>query len=128
MCNQVHAVCPLPSEDRPDKARAAIRAFVRFAALHPELFRLMSGEGTCDEPRMQWLVDTHLKPFYEGVPRFGEVASDDKPYFHYILAGAASVIFAVAPECRRLTGLDPTTPEAVERHADIVARLLVPFS
>ena len=25
------------------------------------------------------------------------------------LAGAGSVIFAVAPECRRLTGLDPET-------------------
>jgi hypothetical protein len=42
------------------------------------------------------------------------------------MAGAGSLIFAVAPECRRLTGLDPETPEAVEAHADFVARLLVP--
>lgn len=117
----------LPSEEGVEKARAGVRAFVHFVALHPELFRLMTGESTCDAPRMQWLVDTHLRPFYEGVPVFGDVATDDKPHFHYILAGAASLIFAVAPECRRLTDLDPTTQQAIDRHADIVARLLVPF-
>ena len=116
----------LPSEDRRARARASIRAFVRFAAAHPELFRLMMWEGTCDEPRMQWIVDVHLRPFYEG-PGFGDVADDElKPHFHYVLAGAASIIFAVAPECRRLTGLDPTSSEAIERHADFVAGLLVP--
>lgn len=35
-------------------------------------------------------------------------------------------IFAVAPECRRLTGLDPGTEKAIETHAEFVARLLVP--
>ena len=45
---------------------------------------------------------------------------------NFPLAGAASVIFAVAPECRRLTGLDPTSDDAVETHANLVARLMVP--
>jgi hypothetical protein len=36
------------------------------------------------------------------------------------------VIFAVVPESTRLTGLDPTTSEAIEVHADFVAKLLVP--
>jgi hypothetical protein len=35
-------------------------------------------------------------------------------------------MFAVAPECRRLTGFDPERREAIEAHADFVARLLVP--
>ncbi|MGH0028914.1 MAG: hypothetical protein ACQGVC_03925, partial [Myxococcota bacterium] len=48
------------------------------------------------------------------------------PHAFYALAGAASLMFAVAPECRQLTGLDPTTAQAVETHADFVARLLVP--
>jgi hypothetical protein len=43
-----------------------------------------------------------------------------------VLAGAGSLIFAVAPECRRLTGLDPLRDAAVEAHAEFVARLLVP--
>ncbi len=48
------------------------------------------------------------------------------PHAYYVMAGAASLIFAVAPECRRLTGLDPETEQAVDAHAEFVARLLVP--
>jgi hypothetical protein len=42
------------------------------------------------------------------------------------MAGGGSLIFAVAPECRRLTGLEPGTDAASEAHAEFVARLLVP--
>ena len=49
-----------------------------------------------------------------------------RAHMQYVLVGAGSVIFAIAPEVRRLTGLDPTKPQAIETHADIVARLLVP--
>jgi TetR/AcrR family transcriptional regulator len=112
-------------------AREAIRQFVRFAAAHPELFRLMVDEGKNKDARMRWLVDTHLKPLYtafEGLvqqynPQFDRALL---PHAYYALAGAASVIFAVSPECRRLTGLDPTQTRSVEAHAEFVARLLVP--
>jgi AcrR family transcriptional regulator len=121
----------LPSEDPRERAREEIRIYVRFAAAHPELFRLMVDEGKNSERRMKWLVDTHLKPRYEQFmrPRGIRIAGFDAaslPHAYYVTAGAGSLIFAVAPECRRLTGLDPETEQAVEAHADFVARLLVP--
>jgi hypothetical protein len=67
----------------------------------------------------------HLKTLYENVPTFGDADDvDPKPHAYYILAGSASVILAVAPECRRPSGLDPATAEAV--HVSIVSWLLVP--
>jgi hypothetical protein len=48
------------------------------------------------------------------------------PHAYYVLAGAASLIFAVRPECRRLTGIDPADKRVVELHAEFIARLLVP--
>ena len=121
----------LPSEDPRERAREAIRIYVRFAAAHPELFRIMVDEGKNSEPRMRWLVDTHLKPAYERFlrPRGVRLAGFDAahlPHAYAVMAGAGSLIFAVAPECRRLTGLDPETPDAIEAHAEFVARLLVP--
>ncbi len=117
----------LETVDPRERTRQFIREFVRFAAEHPELFRFMLEAGKADDERMGWLVDTHLRPTYEANDRFGAgVPEELRPHFQYILVGAASVIFAVAPECRRLTGLDPTQREAIERHADVVARLLVP--
>ena len=116
----------------PEGRRKLIRAYVRFAAVKPELFRFMVDEGKNSDERMEWLVDKHLKPLMaamrkaDGAGTNTAFENETLPHFYYIMAGAASLIFAVAPECRRLTGLDPETDEAIEKHAELVARLLVP--
>ncbi len=120
----------LDLSDPRELAREGIRQYVRFAAAHPELFRIMVDEGRVADDRMKWLVDTHLRPRFEAIaPGLVEAAGVDEallPHAFYALAGAASLMFAVAPECRRLTGLDPRSAQAVEAHADYVARLLAP--
>ena len=35
-------------------------------------------------------------------------------------------MFAVGPECRRLTGLDPEDERTIDAHAEFIARLLFP--
>ncbi len=116
--------------DGRERTREAIRTYVRFTASRPELFRLMVDEGKVADDRMNWLVDVHLRPRFETVAGgLADATGLDRallPHAFYALAGAASLIFAVAPECRRLTGLDPATDQAIENHADFVARLLVP--
>lgn len=102
------------------------KVLVRFSAERPELCRFMIQEGKHENDRMQWLVDTHIKPMYEEFAAFAGVPTELIPHAFYALVGAASVIFAVAPECRRLTGLDPTSDAAIEVHADFVARMLLP--
>jgi AcrR family transcriptional regulator len=119
------------TDDGRARARAAIRAYVRFVAAHPELFRLMVEEGKHADARMRWLVDTHLRSLYAGFERLFAAYNPDLdralvPHAYYAMAGAGSLIFAVAPECRRLTGLDPTNSAAIDAHAELVARLLVP--
>jgi AcrR family transcriptional regulator len=121
----------LESDDPRERAREMIRGFVRFAAAHPELFRFMVDEGKNSDDRMAWLVDTHLRPRFDEFLRsgLGPIAGIDAsllPNAYYVMVGAGSLMFAVAPECRRLTGVDPENPDAVERHADFIAHLLVP--
>lgn len=119
------------ADDGREQARETIRRYVRFVAAHPELFRLMVEEGRSADDRMQWLVDTHLKGLYAGFERIlaahvRGAEGNMVPHAFYALAGAASLLFAVAPECRRLTGLNPTRKQAVEAHAELVSRLFVP--
>jgi len=45
-------------------------------------------------------------------------------HLYYIFIGAAAHLFVMAPECRRLTGVDPTEPEIVKAHADAIIDLL----
>jgi AcrR family transcriptional regulator len=126
---------PLGSEARDGHGlahtRAVIRTYVRFAAEHPEFFHFMVDAGRHDDDRMRWLVETHLAPIFAGVrgigaSRPGGGSRKLAPHAYYALAGAASLIFAVAPECAALTGTDPRDPASVERHADLIADLFAP--
>jgi TetR/AcrR family transcriptional regulator len=114
-----------------ERGREAIRVYVRFAASHPELFRFMVDEGRRDEERMHWLVETHVARLHAGLGAMLDAAGlavgpAEVAHLYYVIAGAGSLMFAVAPECRKLTGIDPGSTEVIEDHADLIARLLLP--
>ena len=107
------------------------RGFVRFVAHKPEFMRLMNDEGKRDGARMRWLADRFVRPMHEGLRQLIErgqargILPDVAPAsLHYIMLGAAGLLFSQAPECRRVMGVDPTDPAFAEAHADAVIRLL----
>ena len=110
-----------------------LRVAVRFAGRNPAFIRVMNDEGKRDGARMRWLVDRHGRPLYEllqgvfSLARAKGLVPDIAPvHLYYVLIGAIGIIFSQAPECRRITGIDPTTSDAViEAHADAVARLIL---
>lgn len=121
------------AEDDDARMRLLVRTWVRFVAAHPEFVRLMHDEGKRDGPRMRWLVDEHVHTLYqatrtllEGAQARGQLpAHIDALHFHYIVVGAAAMIFHQAEECRRLTGVDPADPDVIEKHADAVELVLL---
>ncbi len=109
-----------------------VRRFVGFVARRPAFMQLMNDEGKRDGPRMRWLADTHVQPLYEALRRRIERAQTrgvlppmPSVHLHYIVLGAAGLIFSQRPECRRIAGVDPTDPAFAEAHADAILRLLV---
>ncbi len=114
-----------------DRARRGIREVVRYVAAKPEIFRFLVDAGNRTDDMMRWLVDRHLKPRFEFMIREGVVnvrGLDPNIAGHafFALSGAASLIFAVAPACTQLTGIDPTQQTAIDAHADFLANLMVP--
>ena len=111
-----------------------LRECVRFAAHNPAFVRLMNDEGKRDGPRLRWLVDRHGKRMFALVTALlesgrGAGLVPDVPAVHlyYSLLGSIGLIFSQAPECRRLTGKDPTASEAmIEAHADALVRIYLP--
>jgi len=110
-----------------------IRRFVRFAARHPELNQIMVHEATAESGRLAWMTERHVKPLYRTVRSLwrrlreaGIAAPIDQRLFHYVMVGAASLIYVNAPEARLLTGIDPTARRWVEAHADGLVAMLLP--
>jgi TetR/AcrR family transcriptional regulator len=130
---EVRGAAAAHAGDADGGAAALLRALVRFAARRPAFVRLMNDEGKRSGPRMRWLADRHGTALYAAaVEVLGRVARRealrDVPPVHlyYMLIGAIGMIFSQAPECRRLTGIDPTASErAVEDHAEAVVRLFL---
>jgi hypothetical protein len=62
---------------------------------------------------------------FDGLAARGEVAPIAPAHLYYLLTGAGATVFVMAPECERLTGVNPFEPEFVAAHADLVVDLLV---
>ena len=112
-------------------AKLLIRDFVYFSARYPQLHRIITQECKTDGPRMDWLVERHVRPRFEQTTALfarlveaGDVPDIPVAHLYYILTGAGPTMFVLAPECRRLSGLDPSAPEVIEAHADAVITLL----
>ena len=112
-------------------AKLLVREFVYFSAAHPQLHRIITQECKTDGPRMDWLVERHIRPRYEQTAAMfarlveaGHLPDIAVPHLYYILTGAAPTMFVLAPECRRLAGIDPHAPDVVEAHADAVIALI----
>ena len=112
-------------------AKLLIREFISFSATHPQLHRIITQECKNDGPRMDWMVERHIRPRYDQTAALftqlveaGHVPAIPVAHLYYILTGAGPTMFVLAPECRRLTGVDPSAPEVIEAHADAVISLL----
>jgi TetR/AcrR family transcriptional regulator len=112
-------------------AKLLVREFITFSARHPQLHRIITQESKADGERMDYLVERHVRPMYDAtIEQFerlieaGAVPPVPPAHLYYILTGAGPTMFVLAPECRRLTGLDPSAADVIEAHADAVCALL----
>ena len=112
---------------------ASIRGLVEFAARQPELNRIMMHEGTAPSDRLEWLTDTHIRHRVERMRRPWDylVATGQAPpiaveIMFYMLIGAASLMYANAPEAQML-GVDTNDPSIINTHsAALIAMFLAP--
>jgi len=118
--------------DDIDRARSMVRHFVEFSAANPQLHRIIMQESKQPGPRLDWLVDTHVRPLYENAVALftrlaaaGRIAPVEPAHLYYLLVGAGATVFVMAPECQRLSGVDPFAPDFVSAHADLVVDLIV---
>ncbi len=117
--------------DEITSAKLLVREFITFSARTPQLHRIIMQESKADSSRMDYLVDRHVRPIYErtielfeSLARQGAVPNVPATHLYYILTGAGPTMFVLAPECRRLSSLDPSNDDVIEAHADAVCRLL----
>lgn len=123
----------LEGVDPATRARLLLLDFVRFAAAHPELHRFMLQEGTSATDRLEWLVATHVRPMVQLTRTlFEQLEASNRrlparpDHLFYMLIGAASTPYALAPEFELTMGEDPFSKSMVDAHAEAVLQLFFP--
>jgi TetR/AcrR family transcriptional regulator len=111
--------------------REMLRAFAEFTARRPELHRLLSFEGQADSERLDWLIETYIRPLYEistaairAAQQAGIANSGDPGRLHYAVIGVITTSLVFSKEYQRMTGLDPFAPAEVEKAVELACSLL----
>lgn len=98
------------------------RRYVEFTAATPQLTQLMTHEAGTASERLAWLTERHVQWWYDGTAhawaelrKAGIAAPIDADLIHYVLIGAASLIFQNSAEAEILLGSSPRSPDVVER-------------
>jgi TetR/AcrR family transcriptional regulator len=116
------------------KFETAVRLFVGYAARRPELNRIMVAEAMAETPRLKWIVDGFSKTAYDrllniwrDVRADGHGADIDERLVYHVFIGAASLLWANAPEMQLI---DPSVsaddPAIVQAHVDGLISLFLP--
>lgn len=108
-----------------------VRRFVHFVARNPAFMQVMNDEGKRSHRRMRWLADRFVRPIFEVLrerietaQRRGLVPRVSPVILHYMVLGAAGLVYSEAAECRYMTGVDPTTDGFADAHADALITML----
>lgn len=123
----------LEGVDIRTRARLLVTEFVRFGAAHPQFHRFMLQEGKSSSERLEWLVENHIRGFMEhSIEAVRELEADGVPLpappeeLMYMLIGAATTRYTLAPEFQMITSRDAFEKDAIDRHAEAVLRLFFP--
>jgi len=103
---------------------------VRYSAAHPQLNRLMMQECAGDSWRVSCIVEEYVGPMLAqlgaALPEATALLWGERdPHRYYLMVGAGAFVFSAEQECRHLFGIDPRADDFVERHAELVADLLI---
>lgn len=125
----------LDGVDRATQLRLVLREFVRFSAEYPELHRFMMQVAFTRSERLEWLVETHVRPMYDFVGAIAGEAQEQgiaraaRPeHLHYILVGAATAPYVMRAEFELLTGKDPRDESLIEQHVAALERMFFAVS
>ncbi len=108
------------------KLRLAQEEFLRFSAANPHFHLLMPWAAGRPGPRLEWLVDEFIQPYFAAVSALivsaqnsGHYVPGDPRHLQYLFIGAATRIFNVAAEAEAVTGRSPFAADMIEDHVSL---------
>jgi len=122
-------------QDECPKQRMAsmIRAYVYYARSQPALHKVMVQEASYPNPRLDWLIETHLAPLFdatfvmlEELQRAGVAVQGNPKLLFNMIRLSSGGLLALANELKTSSGLDVESDETLDEISDMIVSIFLP--
>jgi TetR/AcrR family transcriptional regulator len=121
--------------DECPKQRMAsmIRAYVYYARSQPALHKVMVQEASYPNPRLDWLIETHLKPLFDAtfvmlqeLQQAGVAVQGNPRLLFNMIRLSSGGMLALANEIKASSGLDVESDETLDEISDMIVSVFLP--
>jgi TetR/AcrR family transcriptional regulator len=122
-------------QDECPKQRMAsmIRAYVYYARSQPALHKVMVQEASYPNPRLDWLIETHLKPLFDAtfvmltdLQKAGVAVQGNPKLLFNMIRLSSGGLLALANELKASSGLDVESDETLDEISDLIVSVFLP--
>lgn len=129
----VKAMAEVPEVDPRARAETFIRTYVRYARGQPALHKIILQESSQPSDRLDWLIETHLKPLFDEVVKalkklqdLGIALPGDPALLFNMIRVSAGGLLALAVEIKGTSNIDLNSDEALDTLIDMIIRSFLP--
>ena len=123
------------NESKCPKERMAkmIYAYVRYAKSQPALHKVMVQEASYPNPRLDWLIDTHLKPFFDAtiglitqLQKLGVAPKGNPSLLFNMIRLSSGGLLALGNELKASSNIDIDSPGTLDDIAELIISVFLP--
>jgi hypothetical protein len=112
---------------------ALIRAYVHYASSQPALHRVMAQEASTPNPRLDWLIETHLKPLFEAtfamieeLQHIGVAPAGNARLLFNMIRLSSGGLLALGNELRASSDIDIESSDTLDEISDMIVNVFLP--
>ncbi len=123
------------NKDMCPKERMAkmIFAYVKYAKSQPALHKVMVQEASYPSPRLDWLIERHLKPLFDAtfdmmveLQKLGVAPAGNPALLFNMIRLSSGGLLALGNELKASSGLDVDSPGTLDDIAEMIIRVFLP--
>ena len=123
------------NKDKNPKERMTglIYAYVRYAKSQPALHKVMVQEASHPNPRLDWLIETHLKPFFDSsfglitqLQNLGVAPKGNPALLFNMIRLSSGGLLALGNELKVSSDIDINTQETLDGIAQLIVNVFLP--
>lgn len=120
-------------QDPKQRMSALIRAYVEYAKNQPALHKVMVQEASYPNPRLEWLIDKHLKPIFtvtfgmlEKLQELGVAVPGSPALLFNMIRLSSGGLLALGNELKASSDIDINDPKTLDDISDMIIRVFLP--